>query len=103
MHKSEFVIDFLEGQTFEGYTQGEEWNGFACPYFTFQQAQTLVEAWRAAGHNARYDSEADCFAFEIVSGEGSDYDSFPAIEVDGLKVYPVGASCWIWEEMNRTY
>ncbi len=28
-----------EGVMLEGFTAGETWNGWDCPYFTFEQAQ----------------------------------------------------------------
>jgi hypothetical protein len=28
-------------------------------------------------------------------------DEFPAETVDGRKLYPVGAGCWIWEEVTE--
>ncbi|MBV9924480.1 MAG: hypothetical protein JOZ96_05510 [Acidobacteria bacterium] len=98
MRPAKFALDFLEGQEFEGFTRGETWNGFACPLFTREQAERLAEAWRARGHEARYDAGADAFTFQMDSG-GEEYDTFPAVEADGQRLYPVGASCWIWDEI----
>lgn len=99
MRGSRFAIDFLGGHIFEGYTLGEEWNGFACPYFTFEQAQCLMEEWRASGRGAYFDAGLDRFTFEVDTAEGKDSDNFSAVELDGVKLYPIGASCWIWEEV----
>jgi len=100
MRAAKFAIDFLEGQIFEGYTKGEDWNGFACPYFTLEQARRLVDAWRMAGRDATYDAEADRFFFKVDGVGEEDCDSFSAIEADGMTLYPVGNSCWIWEEVQ---
>lgn len=96
MQPAKFIIDFLEGCEFEGYTRGEDWNGFACPYFTFDQAQQIVEAWRETGYKAFYSDKNDEFSFEMQSGET---DRFPSISTDGVKVYPIGNGCWIWSEV----
>ena len=102
MRKTKFAIDFFDGQMFEGYTQGENWNGFACPYFTYEQAQVLLNAWQAKGWNARYDAKEDRFTFGVNTGGGEqEYDSFSAIELQGMKLYPVGAFYWIWEEAKN--
>jgi len=102
MRKTKFAIDFFNDQTFEGYTQGENWNGFACPYFTFEQVQELLNAWQAKGWDASYDAEKDRFTFEVnTSTAEQECDSFSAIEFRGTKLYPVGAFCWIWEEAEN--
>lgn len=96
MRATKFTIDSLDGYVFDGYTDGEEWNGFACPYFTYNQAEKVLEAYLATGRKAWYDADADRFVFEV---DGKDeVDSFNAVELVGEKFYPVGAFCWIWDE-----
>lgn len=98
MRSATFALEFLEGQTFEGFTTGETWNGFACPLFSREQAERLAEAWRARGREARYDARSDAFTFQMDGGD-EEYDTFPAVAADEEKLYPVGASCWIWDEV----
>ena len=98
MIKERFTLDFLEGQQFEGYTRGEDWNGFACPYFTFDQAQCIADAWRGSGKNASYDNNRDEFTFEMQDGEE---DRFYSEEIEGVKLYPIGAGSWIWSESEK--
>jgi hypothetical protein len=104
MQEAKFSIDTLGDKIFDGYTQGEEWNGWACPYFTFEQAQKVAEAFNEGERfegdkvKARYNVEQDAFCFFFESSGES--DDFPSLEVDGLKLYPVGAGCWIWEEVE---
>src|SRR5688572_28108464 len=95
MRPATFVIDFLGDKAFKGYTQGEEWNGFACPYFTFNQGQRVMEAWLENGHKAFYSKEKDEFYFQMEDGE---MDIFPSVEIAGENVYPIGNGCWIWSE-----
>lgn len=102
LKQTKFTIDTLEGQTFSGYTLGEEWNGWACPYFTFEQANKLLETYRSIktyeGKSLRayYELDKDVFCFEVDS-----YDEmleFSPVEVEGKKLYPIGVGDWIWEE-----
>jgi hypothetical protein len=95
MRKTRFLIDIIGEAEFEGFTEDYRWNGFACPYFTFDQAQCIVSAWQEAGNAASYDKENDEFMFEIRDGE---HDRFGPIEIEGLMLYPIGAACWIWDE-----
>lgn len=102
MRTFRFTIDLLDSKTFKAYTQDEDWNGFACPYFNYNQTQNLLDAWISAGRDAKYETETDQFTFEVDSGENAkDYDSFLAVEIDGLKFYPIGAFSWIWEEVRE--
>lgn len=98
MREARFVMESLGETVFDGYTLGEDWNGWACPYFTFEQAESILEAHRKQGIKAWYDEAADQFAFDLnQTGEG-DVDAFPSVEVEGRKFYPIGSGCWIWEE-----
>jgi len=98
MQAATFAIDFLEGRSFKGFTLGEDWNGFARPYFTLDQAQRLVEAWREAGGEASYDGERNEFSFKMIAGEP---DCFGSVEIEETKLYPIGAGCWIWQEVEQ--
>jgi hypothetical protein len=82
-----FNIDFLDQQEFEGYSRGEELNGFACPYFTYEQALKIIYAWNESGGKASYEINNDQFDFVMQDGET---ESFPTLEVEGIKVYPIG-------------
>lgn len=106
LHQAQFSIDSIgEDVLLNGFTNGETWNGWDCPYFTFEQAHIVVEAFNASQRTggeevkAHYDAELDafCFFFES-SGEN---DIFSAEEIDGNKYYPIGAGCWIWESADK--
>lgn len=104
MHQSTFLLDALGERPFTGYNGNEEWNGFACPCFDFDQAQELVNAWQERGWVARYDTNNDAFIFsvnhDLETNESEDYEVFPAIEVDAKKFYAIGAYCWTWENVE---
>lgn len=42
MFKGKFQIE--DGPIYEGYTNGNHWNGWACPYFTREAADEIAEA-----------------------------------------------------------
>lgn len=95
MRPANFTIDVFGDQSFEGFTSGEYWNGWARPYFTFEQGQRIAAAHRAQGMKAWYDEGEDAFSFEMNGGE---IDTFTAEAIGGSKLYAIGAGCWIWED-----
>ncbi len=96
MKQSRFVIDTFPGQSFKGYSSNEEWNGWACPYFTFEEAQKIVHAQNSEGTKAWFDEKNDQFIFEM----RGDKEFYPAFQENGQKLYPIGNGSWIWEESN---
>lgn len=86
---------------FAGWTDGRLWNGWAMPRFELAEAQRLI-AW-LGDKRASYDEVRD--AFLTVSQEG-DEETWPAESIvvsDGgtLKVYPIGAGAWIWDDAGQ--
>lgn len=100
MRHAKFTIDTFIDEVFDGFTQNDTWNGWARPFFNHDEAQKIVSAHKRQGLNAYYDQASDEFAFEVASSIG-DYDVFPCVEISGMKLYPVGAGCWIWEEVTE--
>ena len=105
MRLTNFKIESLGYEIFEGFTKDEDWNGWACPYFTFEQAQKVLKTYNmlrsviGQKDSAYYDSAADVFIFPTSEDEES--ETFAAIIENGQKYYPVGAFCWIWEETAK--
>ena len=109
MKKTTFEIEPLEGQAFEGFTEGQRWNGWACPLFTRDESDRLVGAWNALGYKADYDSAADMYRFAPIDRFGDpdpdlsdeeEAEHFGSFVVDGMTLYPIGAGAWIWEEVQ---
>ena len=104
MRPTQFKIESLGYEVFDGFTKEETWNGWACPYFTFEQAQKVLEQFnlfrRITGQTgfAFYSEPADIFVFP---GDENEPEIFAAIEENGEKFYLVGAFAWIWEEMDK--
>jgi hypothetical protein len=98
MEKRSFTIDSLANQKFQGFTSGETWNGWACPYFTFEEAKKIVDAQNAnSDHSAHYDESNDTFVFSFSDDEKEGYS---AENIDGEKLYGIGCGSWIWAEVE---
>lgn len=103
MREAKFSHDFLGDSEFRGYTRDEDYNGFACPYFTCDQAMLILQAWLEHGLAANYDENTDEFVFEVSGGEaGNEFQRFGTIYDDGLKLYPIGVFDWIWQEVENS-
>ncbi len=95
MRESKFTIETLPEYSFEGFSKGDDWNGWACPYFSFGEAQRVVKAHDSG--TARYDEENDQFIFIL----GDEEEVYPAVSENGRKLYPIGNGNWIWEEAEQ--
>lgn len=99
MRKSLFTIDSFNA-IFEGYTQGQHWNGWACPYFSKKVADEIMrinnESYCGVAYQMRYDKEQDAFIQE----EGCDEPYvIKGIDIDGMHLYPIGTMNWIWDDL----
>ena len=91
-YKKSFSIDGSDN-TYEGYTLGQTWNGFDCPYFSLSQALKIV-------------SDMDCLQFDdrminiidnTYTEEVENIEPCVLETVDGgLIVYPIGLNAWCW-------
>lgn len=99
MKKSLFTIDSF-GAIFEGYTDGQHWNGWACPWFTKEVADEIMrvnnESYCGVEYQMRYDEEQDAF----IQDDGYDEPYvIKGYDIDGLHLYPVGNMNWIWDDL----
>lgn len=96
-----FCFDGHTDTTFPGYTNGDTWNGWACPYFERDIAEQVAEYWMEIhednpdeGFESEYDPRRDAFLFhEPVHDEPLIFES---TEVEGKRLYAVGAYHWTW-------
>ena len=96
MRHGSFSLEWLAEQTFEGFTRGDTWNSWECPFFSFEVAEQIAEAYEKLGHWASFHETDDAFYFRT---EGEDEaEGFGSVAVDGHKLYPIGAGVWIWEK-----
>jgi len=97
-----FLLDAEEDTGFEGFTDGQTWNGWACPYFDFEAAIRVLNASEKNGYRWHFDEEENVFLIRHVE-DADDFEpeqvnaviiSFEGVE---LTVYPVGAYSWAWQ------
>ena len=109
--KALFSMDCFDNDqpNIEGITYGSHWNGWACPYFTYENGLLIAKLLN--------DDEQWCIdrdlpvskliylgtkdAFMYIDGcypdEGEEIT--PSI-IDGVKYYPIGAFGWCWSEVT---
>jgi hypothetical protein len=87
-----------EGELFAGWANGLRWNGFAMPHFELAEAQRLI-VWLAVPE-ARFEAERDAFVTVTTDGEEEVWEAMTITITDGtrIKVYPVGAGGWCWDD-----
>lgn len=124
MKRATFCLDMVtddDGRclTFDGWTDGETWNGYACPKFEKAAMDALVSAHHSVeAWNAQYDETSDTYIFDTDGvGDSPDdgntflYDTskeapdgvefIVGFDKDGVHVYePQG---WTWEEHTPTH
>jgi hypothetical protein len=101
MRQSTFRIDFgLVMGPYSGYTDGQQWNGWAWPYFTRAVADQIMADFPGASYHAR----SDCYRFPYEDANGDVQDIYVVAGedhvVDGVPVrlYPIGAGEWTWDD-----
>ncbi|HDR9180307.1 TPA: hypothetical protein QDB06_000831 [Burkholderia vietnamiensis] len=92
-----FEIDCLEGK-YSGYTSGQTWNGWECPYFTFDVAHQFAQDFNAlSADKIIYIADKDMFVCHFDGYSEEEQETFESTTIDGLKLYAVGAGSWTWD------
>lgn len=96
-----------ETQTFEGYTFGETWQGYACPMFERSEADRIMveRLQKRFNESTRYGEATDTYSWEPAPrtlGKGGSVTGLD-IEFQGktVHVYPVGAADWAWQQGSQ--
>jgi hypothetical protein len=81
---------------FDGWTTGETWNGFACPFFTREQGLKVIEFFNSVDWYGRweYDRKAKEFRGVLTDGDRE------VITEDRDGFYTIGVG-WVWCEVQR--
>jgi hypothetical protein len=104
-----FILGCVAETLIHGYTMGEHWNGWACPFLEKAAADALIlqlnDSYQRFGEPRRayYDAGRDVFVTPYDGGDDDEWDSWGAeiINVDGAerKVYSIGSQAWCWIEV----
>lgn len=106
MRKAFFGMEGIEGGIYEGFTNGDRWNGWACPYFTLEVGKKIMTDLKGQAEYtwADYNKEHDEFItnYEGLIGDSETWEGMD-IEVEGeiVHVYPIGAFGWVWSEIEN--
>ena len=102
--KAFFAID--GGKTFEGYSVGRSWNGFACPLFEKSVAQSVIDECARQEDLAYFNHEKDAFVFQFkeLIGSSEEANEFTGTTIiyngQPVKVYDIGSDGWVWDEIE---
>jgi len=96
--KAKFKMDFFPDDVeIEGYTNGGRWNGWAIPYFTFENAQKLIPIFEGY---LSYDVDQDAFKYlDPVHMNPEDTEIYESLDIDGNKFYSVGGMSFCWDRV----
>lgn len=103
MYKAVFTID-VAPKAYIGYTAGNDWNGWATPYFEIAEALRIMEIYNKETDNPmHYNEDTDTFYIAEteytaeVNWKGKNYQTD-----EGIKhLYGIGAYSWIWDEATE--
>jgi hypothetical protein len=93
-YKAFFSMDCMD-VNIEGLTYGNRWNGWACPYFTYENAMKIAEVM--PDFHMWYDMDNDLF---FTTDEETDSEEFFPKLIDGIKYYGIGNCSWCWDEIE---
>lgn len=98
--------DVLGDQSFPGWTLGETWNGWACPYFSLEVAAQIAEQLCASGTEETWtldEESGTLYSFEPDAAgpdaEGGDVSIWEPTTLHGERVIALGSGLWIWSEV----
>lgn len=96
--KGRFGFDSEAEYPYVGYTSGQRWNGWECPWFELDEAQWIVADCPIG---SKYNPDKDCFEQRDYAADSYEAYELPALSilVDGryVRVYTV-VDGWCWEE-----
>ena len=90
-----FQID--NGNTYKGFTDGQKWNGWECPYFPFEVALQIAKDMSSFSDELVYDISKDAFTYRTEDYPDCEHDIFSPVLINSMKLYPIGAMSWCWD------
>jgi len=93
----EMMFEIDGGNKYKGFSQGQRWNGWECPYFPLEVAQQIAKDMSNFSDKLTYDETKDCFTYKTEDYPQDESDSFDSTLIDGKKLYAIGAFSWCWD------
>lgn len=93
-----------EDSLFDGFhNPRERWNGWACPFFPMSECVRILDYVGQYSDELEigYRLTGDTLEFCRETAEGSEWLPMEGRIVDGVKVFPLGAWGWVWDEFPR--
>lgn len=89
---------------FDAVIENRDWNGWARPHFSYQDALRVLTSPRSGILKWGYDAENDAF-FSWSTGGDPEEDRWPGMDItlpggDVRHVYPIGCCDWTWREVS---
>ena len=98
MRKTLLTIDGFDA-IFEGYVEEGYWNGWSCPWFTQEVANEIMRVNNKVNgedYQMQYERVYDMFVREE---DGDEPYMSRGYDIEDLHLYPIGNSCWIWDDL----
>lgn len=102
--RENFCLASAEEASFSGFHDPlEDWNGWACPYFEYNIALSILELVSSSnGDTWDYVEDEDTFYVNRKDAQDSGApEEFSSLLIEfedkEIKVYGIGAYYWIWE------
>lgn len=111
LRKGKFSID--ASTPFPGYTAGQTWNGWARPYFNYEEGLKLMQCFggkhveseeqlstKVEDTEWTFSKEKDAFVINCDQYDEVDTITGQDATCDGqtVHVYALGNGCWVWDE-----
>ncbi len=102
------VFAINAGERFMGYTAGQHWNGWACPYFTKPEADRIMDMVNRTSPDIkqyfmRYDDDRDVYIYH--DDNCDEAETFACEQYLDQKtgeiyeLYAIGSWSWIWDDL----
>lgn len=105
-HEADFYAEWFD-KRYHGWSNGVTWNGWAIPFFEFDEAMKYAKDSQKEGAGVgatTYDPEKDAFVTTRDDPDENEIDEATTIDVEGrgpIKVYSIGGSSWTWTEKKK--
>ena len=95
-----FIDDISENR--KGFTCGQYWNGWECPYFEKEESADIINSVLGYRGSAHFDESEDSFHVQLEEGDEPEiFKGLDIVVISEIKhVYPIGAFSWCWMKNN---